>query len=96
MVSQEKLAKKLCKEAYCEIFGGDFNMMLDNEEDGLELIRRMFKNKDEYINNMVAFVLENKYFKEVKYAGTEFVKNEITRLLDSDSDWKDFCKAFNW
>lgn len=94
LTQHQELAKRLCRNAYSEIYGSYFNSYYDGESESIKEDFESWNLTEQGFKNwMINEVLENKQFKEVKYAGREFIENEINNLLNKDNDWEEFRKA---
>lgn len=90
MTEHERVAYKLMKREYNDYIGGLENTLLDYDPDEGEYIAAKSDLADgeallETVYNFTMHEAEYlKFAKHIKFAGTEFIKNEIRKLLIKD------------
>lgn len=95
MTQHELTAYKFMKRNYNEYVGGNENAMMDNPPDSEEFIeaQQNLNDTDDIINTVYNWTMHDlerhKFTKHAKFAGTDFIKNEIRKLLIRDG----FLKA---
>lgn len=95
MTEHELIAYKFMKRNYNEYVGGNENTMMDYSSDSEEYIiaKNALNDPDDIVDTVYRWTMrdleEHKFTKHAKFAGTNFIKNEIRKLLIRDG----FLKA---
>lgn len=90
MTQHEKVAYKLMKREYNDFIGGLENTLFDYGPDEEEYLAAKYAlaNAEALLETVYVFTMRKaddlKFAKHIKFAGTNFIKNEIRKLLVKD------------
>ena len=99
MTGHEKIAAKNIRGAFNWIVGGYYNCIQDDELECLP------KSKQELFDEIYSSAFTDRYVcggcvgaapKEMKFAGTEFCRAYLEKLMNTDSDIQEIAEAAKW